>query len=48
MKWLSADIETNLGPTDFPCDNYCALKVLDDDAILECDMCGLLFHISLL
>ena len=28
MKWLPVDVETHLGSTDFPCDNYCASKSL--------------------
>ncbi|MCG8046380.1 MAG: hypothetical protein JAY66_11960 [Candidatus Thiodiazotropha taylori] len=42
---MSADVESNPGPTDFPCGN-CAIEVLDDDAALECDKCGLWFHIQ--
>ena len=42
---MSADVETNPGHTDFPC-GYCAIEVHDDDAALECDVCGLWFHIQ--
>ena len=41
---LSADIETNPGPTDYPCGN-CALEVCDTDPAINCDECGQWFHI---
>ena len=42
---MSADVELNPGPTEFPCGN-CAIEVLDTDAALECDECGMWFHIQ--
>ena len=33
---LSADVETNPGPTDYPCGN-CALEVCDTDPAINCD-----------
>lgn len=42
---MSADVELNPGPADFPCGN-CAIEVHDDDAAMECDECGLWFHIQ--
>ena len=41
---LSADIETNPGPIDFPC-GTCALEVCDTDPAISCDGCGQWFHI---
>ena len=42
---MSADVKFNLGPTEFLCGN-CAIEVLYTDAALECDECGLWFHIQ--
>ena len=42
---MSADVELNSGPTVFPCSN-CAIEILDTDAALECDECGMWFHIQ--
>ena len=42
---MSADVELNPGLTEFPCGN-CAIEVVDTDAALECDECGMWFHIQ--
>ena len=42
---MSADVELNPGPMEFPCGN-CAIEVLDVDSALECDECGMWFHIQ--
>ena len=41
---IAADIETNPGPTDYPCGS-CALEVCDDDPAVNLDVCGQWFHI---
>ena len=41
---MSADVELNPGPADYPCGN-CAIEDLDNDADIVCDECGLWFHI---
>ncbi|WAQ95830.1 hypothetical protein MAR_028520, partial [Mya arenaria] len=41
---LASDIESNPGP-DFPC-GTCGAEVLDSDPAVECDKCGLWFHIQ--
>ena len=42
---VSADVELKPGPADFSCGN-CAIEVLDTDAALECEECGLWFPIQ--
>ena len=42
---LSADVELNPGPVDFPCGS-CAQEVTDYDPAAECDECGQRFHIQ--
>lgn len=41
---VSSDVESNPGP-DYPCGN-CGAEVTDSDPAVECDSCGMWFHIQ--
>ena len=42
---LSADVEQNPGPVDYPC-GTCGTDVLDSDPAILCDSCNTWFHIQ--
>ena len=41
---ISCDVETNPGP-DYPCGS-CGSEVLDSDPAVDCDSCGMWFHLQ--